>query len=52
MVSSGLFNKWHELRCKRTFALEAGTATLSVRNVEDGVRLDYLELRPNSQDLR
>lgn len=45
VVASELFEKWHDLRCRRTFRLPAGTTTIKVRNVEDGVRLDYFELR-------
>jgi hypothetical protein len=44
-VASELFDCWHDLRCRKSFRLPAGRSTLKVRNLEDGVRLDYMELR-------
>lgn len=45
MVTSDLYKQWHELKCKRTFDLPTGELTLLVRNLEDGIRLDYIELQ-------
>ena len=41
VISSEVFQAWHKLASKRTFHLPAGRVTLTVHNVEDGIRLDY-----------
>ena len=45
LLSSEVFRKWHTLTSKRTFRLPAGRTTLSVHNVENGIRLDYWDLK-------
>ena len=50
MVASELFCRWHLLQCRQTFELPAGPLTVIVRNLEDGVRLDYFELRQRGTD--
>ncbi len=47
-VSSERFEVWHDLPTRRPISLAAGKVTVIVRNVEDGIRLDYFELRPIS----
>ncbi len=45
MLTSDLFTQWHEVAARRTVRLEAGRTRVIIRNVEDGVRVDYWVLR-------
>ena len=45
VISSEVFRAWHTLASKKTFHLPAGRVPLKVRNLEDGIRLDYWGLK-------
>ena len=45
-ISTELLKTWHTLKSKKKQKLPAGKLTLKIRNLEDGIRLDYFELEP------
>ena len=46
VLSSDIFSRWHTLRAARALSLEEGEQTIIIRNLEDGVRIDYWGLQP------
>lgn len=44
-VSSELFGAWHELPARQHLTLPPGPLHIRIRNLEDGVRLDYMTLQ-------
>jgi hypothetical protein len=45
VFASELFGQWHVLDAKRPMALDKGPLKVEVRNLEDGIRVDYWGLR-------
>ncbi|MCJ8332366.1 MAG: hypothetical protein HRT89_22000, partial [Lentisphaeria bacterium] len=44
-ISSELFNKWHILHSKKMLTLKKGENTIAIKNIEDGVLIDYFILK-------
>ncbi len=45
-ISSARYKVWHDLTSKKSVELQPGKLTITLQNIEDGIRLDYFELRP------
>jgi hypothetical protein len=45
-LSSGTYERWHTLESSQPLTLTKGDLEVRLRNLEDGIRLDYWGLRP------
>jgi len=45
VLADDVFGEWHTLQGKRVFSLSAGTTSVVIHNLEDGIHVDYWELR-------
>jgi len=45
-LTSDIYNKWHLLHSPRKIRITDPPQTLSIHNLENGVRIDYWGLRP------
>jgi len=46
LLAGDLYLRWHRLDAKRPVQLPAGTTTVVIRNVEDGIRIDSFGFTP------
>ncbi len=44
-LTSGLYKQWHILNTRRTAHLKRGKHTVKIKNLEDGIRVDYWSLK-------